>query len=68
MEFEYDQEADVLLIRLSDRKPDFGEQEGPVITHYTEDNKPVQIEILDASETALGMIQAMLPQKNSVEA
>lgn len=68
MEHEYDSEADILLIKLSDRKPDFGEQEGDLITHYTEDYRPVQIEILDASETALGMIQAMLPDRDSLEA
>jgi uncharacterized protein YuzE len=68
MKYDYDSEADVLVIRLSEKKPDFGEQEGNVITHYTEDNKPVQIEILDASETAIGMIQAMLPKRDSLEA
>ena len=68
MKYDYDSEADVLVIRLSEKKPDFGEQEGNVITHYTEDNKPVQIEILDASETAIGMIQAMLPKRDGLEA
>lgn len=68
MKYDYDSEADVLVIRLSEKTPDFGEQEGNVITHYTEDNKPVQIEILDASETAIGMLQAMLPKRDGLEA
>ena len=63
MKYKYDKETDILIIQLSDEKPDFGEQKGNIITHYNKDNKPVEIEILDASETALGMIKAMLSQK-----
>jgi len=68
MKYKYDRETDVLVIQLSDEKPDFGEQQGNIITHYNKDNKPVEIEILDASETAVGMIKAMLPQKAKVRA
>ena len=63
MKYKYDKETDILIIQLSDEKPDFGEQKGNIITHYNKDNKPVEIEILDASGTALGMIKAMLSQK-----
>jgi uncharacterized protein YuzE len=68
MKYKYDLETDILVISLSDEKPDFGEQRGKIITHYAKDNKPVEIEILDASETAIGMIKAMLPQKTKIKA
>lgn len=62
MESEYDRETDILLVRLSDETPDHGDQVGNVITHYTDDGTPVQIEILDASETVLELIRPMFGQ------
>ena len=64
MKYKYDSKADVLLIKLSDEKPDFGEQRENIITHYNKKGKPVEIEILDASKTALDIIKAMLPRKS----
>ncbi|MBI5553705.1 MAG: DUF2283 domain-containing protein [Candidatus Diapherotrites archaeon] len=63
MKYKYDAETDILVIKLSGRKPDFAEQEGDLITHYDRENKPVEIEILNASETALQMVRAMIPHK-----
>ncbi len=68
MKYEYDPETDILLIKLSDEKPDFGEQSGPIITHYSKSGKPIEIEILDASETALSMIKPILSGKKKVSA
>ncbi|MFP4000599.1 MAG: DUF2283 domain-containing protein [Thermoplasmata archaeon] len=68
MRYEYDQDTDILLIKLSDEEPDFGEQSGSIITHYAKDGKPIEIEILDASETALSMIKPILASKNKVSA
>lgn len=47
--FVYEKEDDVLNIWLSRRKIDYAEQSGDIIVHFTEDNEPVYIEILDAS-------------------
>lgn len=47
--FVYEKEDDVLNIWLSRKKIDYAEQSGDVIVHFTEDNKPVYIEILDAT-------------------
>lgn len=47
--FVYESEDDVLNIWLSKKPIDFAEQSGNVIIHFTEDNEPVYIEILDAS-------------------
>ena len=63
MKYKYDAKSDVLVISLSNEKPDFGEQKENIITHYNKKCKPVEIEILDASKTALDMIKAMLPKK-----
>ena len=60
MKYKYDPEADVLLITLSREKPDFAEQSQNVITHYNKEGKPIEIEILDASETALDILGAVL--------
>jgi len=54
------------LIKLSDEKPNFGDRSGPIITHYSESGKP--IEILDASETALSIIKPILSKKKKIPA
>ena len=66
MEYEYDPETDILIIKLSRAKPDFGEQEGNIIAHYNKENKPVQIEILDASSTVVGLIGTILKYRKHI--
>ncbi len=60
MRYEYDHETDILTIKLRDTPPDYGEQVETIITHYGADGKPVEIEILDASETVLDFIRPIL--------
>lgn len=60
MEYKYDHKTDILLIRLSDEKPDFGEQKENIITHYNKQGKPIEIEILDASKTTVKIVEAVL--------
>ncbi|MEM3523933.1 MAG: DUF2283 domain-containing protein [Thermoproteota archaeon] len=50
MRIRYSRSEDVLLIELLDEKVDYAEEMGPIIVHFTEDGKPVILEILDASE------------------
>ena len=50
----------MLLITLSRGKPDFAAQSQNVITHYNKEGKPIEIEILDATETALDILGAVL--------
>lgn len=52
MKYEYYPETDILIIKLSKGKPDF-EQKENIITHYSKQGKPIEIEILDASKTAV---------------
>lgn len=66
MKYKYDPETDILVIELSREKPGFAEQKGSIITHYSKENKPVELEILDASSTALEILKARLPQKIAV--
>ena len=66
MQYSYDPEADVLLIQLSGERPDYGEQSHNIITHYNKGGKPVEIEILDARETAFAMLKAMVAKKRAI--
>lgn len=54
MRYEYDREADILMIVLQDAEVDHGDQTDNVILHYDADGEPVEIEILDASQMVLG--------------
>jgi uncharacterized protein YuzE len=63
MLYSYDQETDILTIRLAEEKPDFGEQRENIITHYDKENKPVEIEILDASKTVLKILETIVKRK-----
>jgi uncharacterized protein YuzE len=63
--YSYDSESDVLLITLSKARPDFAEQSQNIITHYNKDGKPVEIEILDASQEAVNILKAILPRSGT---
>ncbi len=64
MKIKYYPDADALVVRIMDEKPDHGEQVGEeMILHYTKDNKLVKIEILDASKTVIDFLQPILSQK-----
>ena len=65
MKVKYDRETDVLVMVLSDEKPDFGEQSGDVITHYNKAGKPIEIEFLSASKTALNIIKPILSREKT---
>ena len=63
MEYKYDQDTDILIIKIAEDSPDYGEQEENIIYHYYKNGKPVEIEILDASKTALNIVGAILQVK-----
>lgn len=57
---EYSPDADALVITLSEEKTAFGEDIGEsIIIHFSKDGKPVEIEILDASELLVSSMQAI---------
>ncbi|HLC53724.1 MAG TPA: DUF2283 domain-containing protein [Candidatus Nanoarchaeia archaeon] len=47
----YDKEVDVLLIKLSNHKPEYGEDIGNgIIVHFDRNKAPAEIEILGAKK------------------
>ena len=65
MLYSYDQDTDILTIRLTEQKPDFGEQRENIITHYDKENKPVEFEILDARRTVLKILETIVNRKQA---
>jgi uncharacterized protein YuzE len=64
MRIKYYPDADALDIRISDEKPDHGEEAGEeMVLHYTKEGKLVKIEILDASKTVIDFLKPILSQK-----
>lgn len=49
MKVKYYHEDDILVIELSKKLYDHAEMEGNFVVHFTKDEQPVRIEILDAS-------------------
>lgn len=45
----YDPEADVLAWEVSNRKIDFATEVGNVVVHFSKNNMPVLIEVLEAT-------------------
>ena len=65
MKIKYYPDADALDIRISDEKPDYGEEAGEeMILHYTKLGKLVKIEILDASKTIIDFLEPILSEKS----
>ncbi|HED36931.1 MAG TPA: DUF2283 domain-containing protein [Ignavibacteria bacterium] len=64
MKIKYDRGVDILMLELSDGKIDYAEEAGPMIIHFTKDNKPVLIEILDASEFISGVTKISMKTKD----
>ncbi|MBI2641146.1 DUF2283 domain-containing protein [Candidatus Roizmanbacteria bacterium] len=50
MKLRYDKEDDVLMVWFSKEPIDYAEQATDVIMHFSKKNKPVLMEILDASK------------------
>ena len=50
MKVSYDREQDILMVEVSGEPIDYAEELGLIIVHFTKDEKPVLLEILDASE------------------
>jgi uncharacterized protein YuzE len=49
MKVKYYKTDDILSVRLSNKPVDYAEESDWTIVNYTKDDKPVSIEILDAS-------------------
>jgi len=57
---EYSSDVDTLVIILSDERSEYGEDVGGnIIIHYAKGGRPVEIEILDASELVISSVEAI---------
>lgn len=66
MIYRYDPKTDILVLVLGKGRLDFGEQRGNIITHYDKKGKPLEIEILAASKTAIKMVSTIMHAKKRV--
>jgi len=62
----YSKDTDTLLIDLSDKKIDHAEEQGQVIIHFSENNVPVLIEIMDASQFITDAFSSVVKQQEIV--
>jgi len=62
----YSRDTDTLLIELSDIKIDHAEEQGQVIMHFSKDNVPVLIEIMDASKFITDAFTSVVNQQEIV--
>ena len=64
MKANYNKEVDVLLIKLSNNKPKYGEDIGDgIIVHFDKNKLPVEIEILKAKKYLVGWLEQALEVK-----
>ena len=50
MKVQYNREDDVLMIHLFEGKIDYVEEAEGVIVHFSQENQPLLLEVLDASD------------------
>jgi len=61
LKVEYSPDVDALIITLSEDKPEYAEEIGSrIIIHYSKDSKPVEVEMLDASEILASSLKAVI--------
>ena len=59
----YSKDVDALLIELSDKQIDYAEEEGQMIIHFSKDDEPVLLEILDAKDFVLSSLSSLMKEK-----
>ena len=68
MNISYDRETDIMMLELSKAKIDHAEQTGPIIIHFSKHDKPVLLEILDASDfIALTLKSSLRASKETLQ-
>ena len=63
MKVRYNREMDIATIELSAKKIDHAQEAKNMIIHFSKDNKPVLVEILDASEFLTNITKATIRSK-----
>ena len=60
----YDKDVDVLLIRLNNNRPKYGEDIGDgIVVHFDKNKVPVEIEILKAKKYLVNWLEQALELK-----
>jgi len=62
----YDRETDIMMLELSKAKITHAEQTGQIIIHFSKTNKPVLLEILDASGVMASFLKSSLRAKKEM--
>jgi hypothetical protein len=55
----YSKDVDILLVKVADEPIDYAEDSGQLIVHFSQDGKPVLIEIQDAKEFVLESLHTL---------
>ena len=67
MKATYDKDVDVLLIKLNNSRPKYGEDIGEgIIVHFDKNKSPVEIEILKAKKYSVNWLEQALELKNKL--
>ena len=67
MKAKYDKDVDVLLIKLNNNKPAYGEDIGEgIIVHFDKNKLPVEIEILKAKKYLVNWLGQALELKTNI--
>lgn len=67
MKIKYNREVDIIMIELSEEDIDYAEETENMIIHFSKENKPVLIEILDASEFVSELSGVMDESKEKIK-
>ncbi len=66
MNISYDHGTDIMMLELSKTKINHAEQAGQIIIHFSKSNKPVLLEILDASDFMASFLKSSLRAKKEM--
>ncbi len=61
----YSKDVDVLLVELSEEPIDYAEESGPVVVHFSEDGRPVLLEIFNARDFVMGSLSSVVRETES---
>ena len=62
----YDKDTNILLIEFSDKPIDYAEEEWQIIIHFTKNEEPVLLEILEAKEFIINTLTSLINEKEIV--
>jgi hypothetical protein len=60
MRLRYNRKEDILILELSEAAIDHAEEVGPIITHFSPDDRLVLLEILEASDFLSKLMKATM--------